>query len=126
VEHDVLVLRRWLLLIVELAELERCSVRLIDAEAAGHAEMHDEHLAVIEPGEQIFGAPVERIDRAPRKRSAKCFGSGKRKSPRRCSTLAKLLPTRTGASPSLTVSTSGSSGMKCYRNAKRISVAAQQ
>ena len=64
-EHDVLVLRRRLLLILEIAELERFPVRLIDAEAAGHAEMHHQHLAVVEPGEQIFGAPVERVDRSP-------------------------------------------------------------
>ena len=64
-EHDVLVLRCRLLLIFKLAELERLSVRLIDAEAAGHAEMHHQHLAVVEPRQQIFGAPVERIDLSP-------------------------------------------------------------
>ena len=64
-EYDVLVFRRRLLLILEIAELERFPVRLIDAEAAGHAEMHHQHLAVVEPGKQIFGAPVERVDRSP-------------------------------------------------------------
>ena len=30
-----------------------------DPEGAGHAEMHDEHLAAVEIGEQIFGPPAE-------------------------------------------------------------------
>src|SRR5262245_7076453 len=61
-EHDVLVLRLRSLLILKLAELKRLSVCLIDAEAAGHAEMHHQHLAVVEPRQQILGSPVERID----------------------------------------------------------------
>jgi hypothetical protein len=54
---------------------------MIDAEAAGHAEMHDQNLAVIEPGEQILGAPVQRLNLPPfeplremvRKREAQVF-----------------------------------------------------
>jgi hypothetical protein len=64
-EHDVLMLWRWLWLIGELAKFERFPVRLIDAEASGHAEMHDQHLAVVEPRQEIFRAPVERIDLSP-------------------------------------------------------------
>src|SRR5262249_34952509 len=64
-EHDMLVLRRRLPLIFEFAKLERLSVRLIDAEAAGHAEMHHQHLAVVEPRQQILGAPGERIALSP-------------------------------------------------------------
>ena len=61
----MLMLRRALLLVGELAEVERFPVGMVDAEAARHAEMHHQHLAVIEPREQIFGAPVERIDLSP-------------------------------------------------------------
>src|SRR4029079_14425303 len=45
-EHDMLVLRRWLLRMRECAEL----TVLIDREAPGHAEMRHEHLAAAEPG----------------------------------------------------------------------------
>jgi hypothetical protein len=37
----------------------------IDAETSGHAEMHHQHLAIVEPRQQILGAPVERIDLSP-------------------------------------------------------------
>jgi hypothetical protein len=39
----------------------------VDAEAAGHAEMHHQHLAVVEPRQEIFGAAVERFDSSPGK-----------------------------------------------------------
>ena len=68
-EHDVLVLRRWLLLILELAELERFPVRLIDAEAAGHAEMHHQHLAVVEPASRYLARRSSASTFRPRKRS---------------------------------------------------------
>ena len=48
----------------ELAEFDRLAVSRVDAEAAGHAKMHDQHLAVVEACEQVFGTPVERIDLA--------------------------------------------------------------
>jgi hypothetical protein len=35
---------------------------MIDAEAPGHAEMHHQHLAIIESRQEIFGAAVERLD----------------------------------------------------------------
>jgi hypothetical protein len=51
--------------------------------------MHDEHLSVIELCQQIFRAPLERLDLAAR----------------------EPLPTRMGSKPLRTVSTSGSSAM---------------
>ncbi len=39
--------------------------------------MHDQHLAVVEPGEQIFGPPVERLDLAPCQPLAEALGQRK-------------------------------------------------
>src|SRR4029077_4065350 len=47
----------------EAAGLEAFAGRLLDGETAGHAEMHDESLAARELGEEIFGAPRERVHR---------------------------------------------------------------
>src|SRR4029078_10977432 len=44
------------------AKFERLAVRLVDAEPPRHAEMHDQHLAVVEAREQVFGTPVECLD----------------------------------------------------------------
>ena len=59
----------------------------------------------------IWRAGRARRRSCPSSRSAKSFGSGQRRSPRRASTLTKRAPSITGASPRRTVSTSGSSGM---------------
>ena len=77
--------------------------------------MHQKHVAVVEFGEQVLGAAPERRDARPSSRAAKRLGSGKRRSGRRCSTRAIVAPSRTGARPRRTVSTSGSSGMEgCF------------
>ena len=39
--------------------------------------MHDEHLAVVEPGQEIFGAPVERLDLSPFQPLAEALRQGK-------------------------------------------------
>jgi hypothetical protein len=39
------------------------AIGVVDREAAGHAEMHDENLAIVEPRQEIFRAPVESLDR---------------------------------------------------------------
>ena len=46
-------------LVMELAGHPRRAA-LRDEEAPGHAEMHDQHLAGGEIGEEVFGAPAER------------------------------------------------------------------
>ena len=89
----------------------RLAVGAVDAEAAGHAEMHHQHSP-----SSSRRAGIWRAGRAPRpcaRQAARrnASGNGKRRSVRRCSTRAKRRPTRTGSRPRRTVSTSGSSGM---------------
>ena len=81
------------------------------AKASGHAEMHEQRV-VAEPEQQIFAAPVERVDRAA--------GDGARRATRepasaiggrRCRMAATRRPTTSGAKPRRVVSTSGSSGI---------------
>ena len=50
------------MLVVELARASSVAP-FGDQEAAGHAEMHDEHLAGREVGEEVFGPAAERRDR---------------------------------------------------------------
>ncbi|CAM5218925.1 hypothetical protein BTHI11S_00856 [Bosea thiooxidans] len=38
----------------------------LDDEAAAHAQMHDQRLAVVEIRDQVFGAPRQRLDAPPR------------------------------------------------------------
>ena len=52
-----------------------CPVGL-DAEGAGHAEMHDQHHAVVEIGEEIFRPPAERDDRAAGEAAGEAGGKG--------------------------------------------------
>ena len=108
-EHDVVVRRR-----LRRARDETRRPRLVlDAERAGHAEMHHQRLAGIELAEQIFRATPQREDRsAPSSRSTNLSGNGKRRSGRRISTRAIRAPTNVGARPRRTVSTSGSSGIR--------------
>src|SRR5262245_29847852 len=70
-EHDMLVFRYGRLVLVELAERHAGAV---DEETPRHTEMHDQHLAIIEPGEQIFCPPIERFDLAPREPLAEMLG----------------------------------------------------
>src|SRR5262245_55704701 len=70
-EHDVFVFRHGRLVLVDLAERHAGAV---DEEAPGHAEMHDQHFAIVEPGEQIFCPPIERFDLAPREPLAEMLG----------------------------------------------------
>ena len=56
-----------------------CAVRL-DAERARHAEMHDQHGAVVEIGEQVLRAPAEAVTVRPVRRLAKPRGKGRRRS----------------------------------------------
>jgi hypothetical protein len=61
----------------KVARLEGRTICAIDAEAAGHAEMHHEHLAVIEFGQEIFCAPVERLDPSPSQPPREILRQGK-------------------------------------------------
>ena len=65
VKHDMLMRRCGRRLVVEAPRLECLSIGAVDAEAAGHAEMHHQHLAVVEPGEQVLRPSVERLDLPP-------------------------------------------------------------
>ncbi len=38
---------------------------VIDAKGAAHAEMHEQRRAIVEPGEQILAAPLQRLDTLP-------------------------------------------------------------
>ncbi len=64
-------LRHRLIVLVELAE---CHAGAVDEEASGHAEMHDQHLAIVEPHQQVFCPPVERLDLTPREPLAEMLG----------------------------------------------------
>ena len=37
---------------------------VVDAKGAAHAEMHEQRRAIVEPGEKIFAAPLQRLDAA--------------------------------------------------------------
>ncbi len=64
-EHDVVVGAGLAARMMELAG--SLVARLVrDAERAGHAEMHDQHLAVVELGQEILGPAAERAPRAGR------------------------------------------------------------
>ena len=65
------VFRHRRIVLVELAERHAGAV---DEEAPRHAEMHDQHLAIVEPDEQVFCPPVERFDLAPREPLAEMLG----------------------------------------------------
>ncbi len=77
VKHDMLMGGRDRRIFVELPGFDVLSIGAVDAEAAGHAEMHHQHLAVVEPGEQIFRPPVQRLDRPPGKPLGEIDGEGK-------------------------------------------------
>ena len=77
VEHDMLVLGSIRSLIGEAAGRALGSIGMIDLEAAAHAEMHDEHLTVVEPHQQIFGATIERLDAPSFQPLGKMGGEGK-------------------------------------------------
>ncbi len=62
---------------VEFPRFDVLTIGAVDAEAAGHAEMHHQHLAIVEPGEQVLRPPVERLDRPPGKPLGKIDGEGK-------------------------------------------------
>jgi len=47
---------------------------MIDAEAARHAQMHHQHLAVVEACKQVFRAPLKRIDLPPLKSLCEMLG----------------------------------------------------
>jgi hypothetical protein len=64
-KHDMLMLRCIGDRVRELTWRVRLAIGVIDGEAARHAKMHDEHRAVIQPREQIFGAAVQRLDFSP-------------------------------------------------------------
>ena len=70
----MLVLRRIALRMREAARLLSLAIGAIDREATGHAEMHDQHLAVVEPRQEIFRAPVERLDLPPVKPLGEALG----------------------------------------------------
>jgi hypothetical protein len=53
------------------------SIRIFDAKRARHAKMHDEDIAVIEIGQEIFGAPAERLDTPARQPAAEILRKGK-------------------------------------------------
>ena len=76
-EDDMLVLRRIALRMREAARFLSRAISAIDREATAHAEMHDQHLAVVEPGKEIFRAPVERLDLSPGQPLAEALGQGK-------------------------------------------------
>jgi hypothetical protein len=67
VKHDMLMGGRDRRVFVKLPGFNVLAIGPVDAEAAGHAEMHYQHLAVIEPSQQIFGPAVESLDRPPGK-----------------------------------------------------------
>ena len=52
-------------------------LRQLHAEPAGHAEVHGQHLAVVEMDEDVLGAPVEPLDRAPREPLGEALGQRK-------------------------------------------------
>ena len=85
---------------------------LADAERARHAEMHDQHVAGRQIGQQIFGAAAEPLDGLALEALLEVLGDRpaqvrrSRPSTFRCA----RLPSR-AARPRRTVSTSGSSGM---------------
>ena len=60
VKHDVVVRDVLFALVIIAAEL--LVVFLKDMKRAGHAEMHDQHVAGRQIGEQIFGAPADAGD----------------------------------------------------------------
>ena len=113
VEHHMVV-RQVLGAVVIIRARRRPSPAVaLDAERARHAEMHHQHVAGRQIGQQIFRAPAEPADGlALRGACTKSFGSGQRRSPRCATTLSKRAPSITGASPRRTVSTSGSSGIQ--------------
>ena len=49
----------------------------LDAERAGHAEMHEKHVAVVELGQQIFGAAAKRGDPAALQPRGEALRKGK-------------------------------------------------
>ena len=69
-KHDMLMLRHFPSRLLPAGE----PIGMVDAEAPGHAEMHHQHFAVVEPGEQIFGAPVERLYLPPGQPRAEILG----------------------------------------------------
>ena len=74
--------------------------------------MHEEHGAVVELGEQIFGAAAERGDPPALQPRGEAAGERESEDPAaRSSTRSIVAPSSTGASPRRTVSTSGSSGI---------------
>ncbi len=95
-------------LVVIGARLDRRGARRLDDEAPAHAEMHDQRLAVIEIGDQIFRPPRQRLDPPAGEAGGEALGSGKRRSGRFCSTRRSVSPSIAGSSPRRTVSTSGS------------------
>ena len=65
-KHDMVVRRVLAARVVERLAGDRPRSRArLDAERPGHAEMHEQHRAVVELGEQIFRAAAERRDAPP-------------------------------------------------------------
>ena len=75
-EQDMVVQAAPVARVVEDAR-RRGARRALDAEGTGHAEMHDDARAVVEIGEEIFGAPSEPLDPAALEPRGEAFWKGK-------------------------------------------------
>ena len=98
-------------LFVGLAQGQRPAARRVDGEAAAHAEMHEQALAVIEADQQIFRPPPDGLDAPAGQSAGKTVREGNAQIPRFSSTFSIRRPSRAVSRPRRTVSTSGSSGM---------------
>ncbi len=68
-KHDVVV--RDVLVALTMIAAEPTVFFLEDMKRAGHAEMHDQHIARRQIGEQVFGAPADAGDGLARKPARK-------------------------------------------------------
>ncbi len=112
VKHDMVVRQKSLDARGDSSRVALSSLLAQHAERARHAEMHQQHVAGGQIGEQIFGAAAEPADglalQALRRNPSAAASAGRRGAPR---PLRSARPPSPAPARAATVSTSGSSGM---------------